>query len=342
MTLETRRGRWQRPRSRPLRIAVRSTWSFGSGDGGTSVGTVTVSNPEEPSSSSRSTRRGGDIAAQSGVRRSSWPHDGSEDLIGLYATHSHRSGCGRMTCRSRRAARSRRACAGGFGRRRAHGGLQRTHRSRAVCSLIVSWMSGTGDTRPGVEVRDVASGFGQGRPIVRRRSGNRPGNVDVRDAVSGFGRGRSSVPRPDTRSGRCAARRPLQLSGCGGPIVTRRSRAPVRESTCATSTLASVGVDGACCDRATVRASMDATSPPVSAGVDRAFRDRATRPGVAVHELRCSLAVAGERAYRGGWAPVRESMCALRAFRFRPGCASGVPRPGSPFGSRGARRTPWR
>jgi len=294
MTLEARRGRWQWPRSRPLRIAVRSTWSFGSSDGGTSAGTVTVSNPEEPSSWSRSTRRGGDIATQSGVRRSSWPHDGSEDLIGLYATHSHRSGCGRMTCRSRRAARSRRACAGGFGRRRAHGGLQRTRRSGGICSLIVSWMSGNGDTRPGVDVRDVISGFGQGRPIVRRRSGNRPGNVDVRDAASGFGRSRSSVPRPDTRSGRCAARSSPQLSGCGGPIVTRRSRAPVRESMCATPSPVSAGVGRARCDRATVRASMDATSPPVSAGVDRAFRDRATRPGVAVHDVRCGLAAAAE------------------------------------------------
>lgn len=71
--------------------------------------------------------------------------------------------------------------------------LQGTTWSRAVRLLIVSWMSGNGDTRPAVGACDVLSGFGWSGQSVRRRSGTRP-KVDVRDVVSGFGQERPSVP----------------------------------------------------------------------------------------------------------------------------------------------------
>jgi len=215
--------------------------------------------------------------------------------------------------------------------------LQGTTWSRAVRLLIVSWMSGNGDTRPAVGACDVLSGFGWSGQSVRRRSGTRP-KVDVRDVVSGFGQRRPSVPRPDTRPGRRAARRSPRPRSLRADRVALH-RATVQLSMCATSSLASASVGRAYCDRA----------PSES----RCARRRLwLRPGAIERTVTGHPSVSC-----GARPPPRLSGCGGANVSRRPGTrprvdvrasssgfgrpTSSVPRPGSPSGSRGARRVLW-
>lgn len=195
-------------------------------------------------------------------------------------------------------------------------------------------MSGNGDTRPAVGVRDVLSGFGWSGQSVRRRSGTRP-KVDVRDVVSGFGQRRPTVPRLDTRPGRCAAGRSPRPRSLRAERVAPH-RAPVQLSMCAMSSLVSASVGLAYCDRA----------PSES----RCARRRLWfRPGSS------ERTVTGHPSGSCGARPLPQpSGCGGANVLLRPGTrprvdvresssglgrlASSVPRPGSPSGSRGARR----